>query len=234
MTQRFEAERNGDEDQHIGIKTESFVHNLRPITQNDMLANWAIGELTHTERWSSFHEGISEPTRQKLNTGVIEFTPDETNELTAALLRSHRTHFLQGLLRLHPAWYEGTIDTASLDQLHIINWPDFTALTPSRQLGDFATDLHEGKIVQDQSFMNNLSRLQHQLDLTRMVGKPIMVSRDGALPYVVIEGTTRTTTMLQGHRDGTFTAKEIPIMLGISENIDDWHLSDDPNALKLF
>ncbi len=200
-----------------------------------MLRNWAIAEASSIRRWRDIHNNLPQDTAEKINKkNYKQLTPTDHNALEEMIVQI-RAPLLKGLLPIKPQWYKGYLSSEDLMELEMMNWPDFVNLANSRRLLDLVKAFEEGKMPNNHhEFAANLDRIRDDLNLSNMVGSPIILSRSKNPPYYLVEGFTRCSAILMNMREGKFTEEQIPIMLGVSDRFDEWYLNDDKKGLKLY
>lgn len=60
-----------------------------------------------------------------------------------------------------------------------------------------------------------------------MYGVPTFVSKDSPQPLTLVEGFKRCSAMLLNWRKGSLGNENVPIILGVSDKLDEWYLNDD-------
>ncbi len=177
-----------------------------------MLRNWAIAEATSAQKeMSEVVAGWPAETQRKLHAGEQDaLSEDEWRMLEAAIVLT-RQPLLVGLLWLQPQWYQGEVPVEMLADMRIINFSPFVQKAPSRKLSDLA-EARPGGATDAKS----------EFSLDKMVGLPIAVglSLDG--PFCLVEGYTRCCTILRDYKGGTFSHRQVPLIVGVSERIVEW------------
>lgn len=201
------------------------IKELRKINEEEMLRNWALAEVASVRRWKYLNSVLPSGILEKAGRGDHWYSEDEWQKLVE-MIRSFRAPLLDGLLQLEIEWYEGNLPTVELKDLEMMNWSPFVSLAGSRKLIDLVQAFQEGKMPpKHHEFAENLSRIQKEFRLEMMWGKPIVVSQSEQPPYILIEGFTRLSAMLLNLSTGQSYRQDIPVILGISDRLDEWNFS---------
>jgi hypothetical protein len=140
----------------------------------------------------------------------------------AAVIRLRRP-LTEKVVELGTGWYEGTLPSASLESVRLLNYAPFVQLAPSRSLGEFVTALDSGKDpAGDEGFGRNYRRFRAEYSPTKVVGRPVLVGPRLAGPYTEIEGLTRLCSIVSKGRAGDSVPTEVPVLLGVCLQFDQW------------
>lgn len=198
------------------------IIDLRKISEDEMLRNWALAEVVSIRRQKYLHGILPERLVQKILDRQSEFTEDEYKYLTE-MIRSTRAELLNGLSGLNVEWYEGRLPVDELKDLEMMNWPPFVNLAGSKRFLDLVNAFREGKMPQNHhEFAENLERIRKELKIEDMKGKPIVLSQSTEPPYILVEGFTRLSAMLLNMLDGKSYEVGIPVILGVSKRLSEW------------
>lgn len=201
------------------------IKDLRKISEEEMLRNWALAEVVSIRRRKYLGDVLPSEILKKARQGRYEFSEQEEQKLVE-MIRSFRAPLLDGLLPLKASWFEGELPIKELKELEIMNWPPFVNLARSRKLADLVQAFWQGKMpLNHHEFKENLEQIRQSFSVSSMQGKPIAVSRSKEPPYTLVEGFTRLSAMLLNILDGKFYDEEIPIILGVSERLSEWNFA---------
>jgi len=209
----------------MGNESKKMITDLRKISEEEMLKNWALAEVTSVRRQKYLNKTLPEGLIQKIRQGLHEYTEDEWGRLIE-MVRSTRSELLKGLLGLDIEWYEGKLPIEELKNLEMMNWPPFVELAGSRKFLDLIRAFQGGKMPsKHHEFAENLERIRKELRPESMQGKPIVLSRSEEPPYILVEGFTRLSAMLLNLLEGKSYGEKISVILGISERLDEWEFA---------
>jgi len=199
------------------------IKDLKRITEEEMLKNWALAEIASIRRRKYLGEALPPEILKKSQEGNYEFSEQEWQQLTA-MIRNFRSPLLDGLLMLKMEWYEGVLPAAELTKLQIMNWPPFVDLSGSRKLIDLAKAFLRGEMPpKHPEFAENLEILRKDFGISCMRGKPIIVSQGEQPPYILVEGFTRLSAMMMNMLEGKTYEANLPIILGVSKRLSEWN-----------
>lgn len=199
------------------------IKNLRKISEEEMLRNWALAEVASVRRQKYLGDVLSPEILRKVQEERYEFSGREWQKLVE-IIKSFRAPLLDGLLSLKAEWLEGELTIEELKELEIMNWLPFVNLAGSRKLVDLVQAFQQGKMPPNHhEFAESLEKIKRNFDLVSMKGKPIIVSHSKKSPYMLIEGFTRLSAMLMNILEGQSYEREIPIILGVSERLNEWN-----------
>lgn len=201
------------------------IRNLRKISEEEMLRNWALAEVASIRRWKYLGDVLPPEILKMAQQERSEFSEQEWKMLVE-MIRNFRAPLLDSLLPLKLEWFEGELSIEELKKLEIMNWPPFVGLAGSRKLVDLVQAFQQGKMPPNHhEFAENLERIQQNFRMSSMQGKPIVVSRSKEPPYILVEGFTRLSAMLLNILDGKSYKVDAPIILGVSEQLSEWNFA---------
>lgn len=202
------------------------ITNLKQINEKEMLRNWALAEVSSERRIPYLQKYFSDEILQKIsNNKISEFSDTDWGTLEK-MIRSERSKLLDGLLILNIDWYKGNFFTEELNILSIMNWPPFVNLAGSRKFVDLVKKFQEGMMPPNHyEFEANIKKIKDDFDFAKIVGMPILVSKNIDPPYFLIEGFTRLSAMLLNIWEGRQYTKKLSVILGVSKQINKWEYS---------
>jgi hypothetical protein len=208
------------------LRLKAMVQNLTPITQSEMLKDWAIAEASNESRWTDLQKVkpvVPKETLEKVKAGTVNKISEQEWANLVQAIKGFRSPLLAGLLPLVSYWYTGELATNQLKNLRIIKYLPFWEIAPSQEFVEVVKALEQHRHINDAGFLNNVERLKGKFQPSRMLGRPILVSRDAVGPYTVVEGYTRLSVMLLRQLEGTRCESSVTIILGVSERIEEWN-----------
>ena len=198
------------------------IKDLKEISEEEMLKNWALAEATSTRRWKYLGKILSPEILGKVKNGPYEFSEKEWQELLA-MIRQFRSPLLDELIPLNLSWYEGKLPMSELGKLEMINHAPFVNLAGSKKLIDLAHAFEKGEMPPNHpEFAENLEQLKVGFSLDKMAGKPILVSLTKQPPYELVEGFTRISAVLINSLNGKSFEGEMPVILGVGKQVSSW------------
>jgi hypothetical protein len=190
------------------------IQNLEASSEKEMLTEWALAEVHHLQGMvpDDLIARVTADPRAPL-------TADDRKYLQNAI-RGRRFPMLHDLLPLGLKWYRGDFAVGDLGDV-MFHWknPAFAAATPSRRLADLAANADK---ITDTAFVQRLRRTRFEFDPTQMRGKPILVALNLEGPFLLIEGTTRSLTILLEGSTGRPTLEQLPICVGVGDRLRDY------------
>lgn len=195
------------------------------VSEHDVLREWALTEALNEKRWFELIQLLPPPLQARLkkipNTTLDE---NDNNALVKAILK-FRERDMVPLLEQHFDWHRGNIPIKGLEQMSIMDWYRFTALSHSRRLVDLANAVDQGEFhPEDKPFADNVLRLVDNFDYDKMQGNLVAVSETESPPYRLLEGYSRACAMLILRKRGQFHETILPIVLGVSPRLSKWPL----------
>lgn len=201
------------------------IKNLKKISEEIMLQNWALAEITSIRRQKYLNGALPQGLIEKIRQGQYDFTKREWKQLTD-MIRSTRSELLSGLLQLKLEWYDGALPVSELNTLEMMNWPPFVNLAESRKFIDLVDAFCAEKMpLNHHEFAANLERIKNEFVLDKMKGMPIVVGQSIQPPYVLIEGFTRLSAILLNLLENRVDVKEMLIILGVSTRLKEWQFA---------
>lgn len=195
------------------------IQNLEKISEKEMLRDWAFAEATSIRRMPYLKKTLGETLLEKLKTADASLISEPEWESLEAMIRKNRAELLDGLLNIEIEWFRGDLSVSDLKELRIMNWEPFVTLAPSRNLVDLVRAFERGEMPpRHHEFAANLQRIKENFAIEKMKGRPIFVGRSKEPPYILVEGFTRLSALLLGG----IRVNLLPIILGVSRNIERW------------
>lgn len=195
------------------------IQNLKKISEKEMLRDWAFVEATSIRRMPYIKDALGEALCEKLEAADASRISEQEWESLEAMIRRNRAELLDGLLNIDIGWFEGDLSASDLKELKIMNWKPFRALAPSRNLADLVRAFERGEMPpRHHEFAANLQRIKEEFAIEKMKGHLILVGKSNEPPYVLVEGFTRLSALLLGE----YRVDSLPIILGVSQNIERW------------
>lgn len=208
---------------------------LKETSEREMLKNWAIAEATSVRRLPYLQEVIPADILDKLSRRDFPALKESDFDTLIKMILVSREELLKGLLQLDLKWFNASITIKELDEARMMNWPSFVELAGSRKLADLVVAFEQGKFpANHHEFRKNLERIRQGLNFGEMYGVPIFVGKNQQAFFYLVEGFTRCSAILMNLRKGIVQQAEFPIIIGFSENIENWYLNDDKNSTKLY
>ncbi len=210
------------------------ITKLKKITTEEMIRNWAIAEASNSQRHVAL-QNMPKRIEKLLATQQFDKLTPKQWELLEKRIKEFRSYFFDGLLKLNVTWYKGHLKSQDISHLEILKWPDFLAIAQSRKFLDLVIALENGQHPpENEAFITNLERISSDFSIARMSGAPILVASSKKPPYYLIEGFTRCSAILMNHRKGIFTEQYIPVIIGVTDELDQWYHNDDPTSIKYY
>jgi hypothetical protein len=201
----------------------SLLEGALPISQREMLREWATAEAANEQRWHGLGGRLRPALAGKLTAKrPLSLTDGEWAELEQ-LIAEFRSPLLRGLLPLQCKWVRGTLALEQVAGLEMMNWPDFVRAAGSRKLIDLLPAIEGHRIPGQEDFIGRVLGLAPQFDLAKMKGCLIAVSRNGEAPYRLVEGFSRAAAILLGMRNKRLAESRIPAIVGSSARLAEWH-----------
>jgi hypothetical protein len=206
--------------------------NLSPISDIEMLQDWAIAELGNHR--FDFYKSIPKTLVAKLTAQDFDEISFDEWQGMINMIAQCRSPLLAGLLQLRTSWYRKSLPYGELANLSIIDWPDFVELAPSKILGDLATAIDHGMRPRgDFNLGDRVQKLSANFKLSKMAGSPIFVTKGPDYPLALVEGFTRCCALVVKHRLQPMPG-EFPIIVGINRNLDRWFLDNNRGLPRLY
>lgn len=196
---------------------------IERISASAMLRNWALAEASSDRRIPYVREYLTDGMMREITgKGMSDLSEQELESLEQMILKE-RSGLLGGLLKIDVEWYSGNLSLEDAESLRIMDWPPFVSLAESRKLLDLVRAFQWGKMPPDhREFEISLLKIKEGFSFDKMVGVPILVAKSKNPPYLLVEGFTRLSAMLLNILDGKQYAGEFPVILGVSQRLDEW------------
>jgi hypothetical protein len=167
--------------------------------------------------------------------------PNLTPKLIAALAADNRSSLSEGdwgilrqavwalrwpllseLLDLGVTWSYGPFETKELGNVRFIRMTAFIYVAPSRTLSELALAHQVGNSPQGEDFGEKLGKILRSFDPQRMRGAPVLLTENGAPPYLLIEGLSRTTALTIRFQKGENIPQRIRVLFGVCPKLRTW------------
>jgi hypothetical protein len=201
------------------------MRNLRVGSEQDLVWNWAKAEIESTRhaQYYSLPLKIQNSLRDD-NRGQL--SSDEWAALAEQVF-AVRGPLLAGLRRLNTQWHVGILPYDELASLRIMGWSGFTSWAPSGQFDEFVRTVDLGQPPVTKEWLSYYHKLRNSFDQDKMKGSPILVSKDHAGPYIIREGYGRLSVLLSLFQEKQFQSRELKVIIGICDRLDEWYLGDN-------
>lgn len=196
---------------------------IEEISAVEMLRDWALAEASSERRIPYVRTYLTDEVIRKVTSQKASDLSEKELENLEQMILKERSDLLSDLLKLNVEWHRGNLPLKEVEGLRIMDWPPFVNLVESRGLVDLVRAFQAGKMPPNHhGFETNLHKMKAGFSFDKMVGTPILVARSKEPPYVLIEGFTRLSAMLLNVFDGIQYVEALPVILGVSQRLDEW------------
>lgn len=206
---------------------EKGIRNMVSVSEEYVILQWALGEARNP-KWKRREQDLSERLRKKIHTlSPVNFenqlSKEERENIANGFFKDNTRTVVKKILQMKCSWYKGFLPIEELENLYMVMWPLSEKLSPSAKLSEYSNAFVAGKFPSDATMdFENIQRMRETFDPSQMIGAPVLLSQSNRPPFCAIDGITRLSVMQMKLKEGSLSTNDIPIILGISDNIFDW------------
>jgi hypothetical protein len=181
-------------------------------------------------------ERFAHTLRPKLDTPIVQaldaddrtrLSDFEWDKLALGVL-SLRAPLTLGPLLLGTMWRYDSVPPQELASVRFVHMADFESVAPSRTIKELAERVRAGAKFphrDEGDFGEMVLRRAHDFDPAKLRGALILLSEDGAPPYLLIEGLTRATALTVRTQLGEPAPPTIRALIGTCARLSDWRFA---------
>jgi len=208
------------------------MKDLVPGSQRDLVWHWLRAELESSRYARSYGFLNPDLSAKVFMADKASITDEEWMNLAQALFYV-RAPLLKGLLRQPTTWYTGTMSLSEIPDLKVM-WPAYLEISPNHNLRDLVTAIDAGQVPKhEKKFVDNYKQFRDVFKYNPQTGWPILIGEKKEGPYLLLEGYTRFSVLTSKFLKGELPDASIPVVLGLSDRLDDWYLDDNTHYPKL-
>ena len=199
------------------------MRNLVPVDERELLWQFAFSENDSLSRHGdAWRERLGPRVSKMLQRGARRELEDSDWLLIRKVLMDVRGWYLETLLAAAPNWSIGRFSVPELGAVRLIRHEPFTAIAPSRRLGDFVAALDSGRDTPGDRFAMRYRRLRPKFVFAKVRGIPILVAGGIRGPFTEVDGLTRMSILYSRWKMGETIPEDIRVLLGLSDRLPVW------------